>query len=209
MLPTKTFSKILRVKLSIQNSHSNGHLTSFDMFDVLITAHVIRHNCRTFCWLCSSGNELKNFSRVQRRKYDTIVNINPYQVSSKSIMQNMIHGCTIWQEVSEAYIPVYSSFRQKYVTLSYCSWMQAITNLRTHNCKIWTRTVAQNSSFIRFFLTKGKDREGGLGLLVVLTFCIILSLTLFKRWNNYLSTFYFIEIGFGASFTIFNMPSTV
>ena len=72
MLPTKTLSKILREKLRIQNSHSNGHITSFD---VLITTHVIRPNCRTFCWLCSSGNELKIFRRVQRRKYDTIVNI--------------------------------------------------------------------------------------------------------------------------------------
>ena len=32
MLPTKTFSKILREKLSIQNPHSNGHLTSFDVW---------------------------------------------------------------------------------------------------------------------------------------------------------------------------------
>ena len=36
---------------------------------------VIRPNCRTFCWLYSSGIELKNFSRVQRRRYSTIVNI--------------------------------------------------------------------------------------------------------------------------------------
>ena len=72
MFPTRTLSTILREKLFIQNSHSNGHFTSFD---VLITAHVIRPNRRTFCWLCSSGIELKNFSRVQRRKYDTIVNI--------------------------------------------------------------------------------------------------------------------------------------
>ena len=68
-----TLSKILREKLLIQNSHSNGHLTSFD---ALITAYVTRPNRRIFCWLCSSGNELKNFSRVQRRKYDTIVNID-------------------------------------------------------------------------------------------------------------------------------------
>ena len=39
---------------------------------------MIRHNWRTFCWLCSSENELKNFSRVQRRKYVTIVNIYIY-----------------------------------------------------------------------------------------------------------------------------------
>ena len=71
MFPTRTLSKILREKLFIQNSHSNGHFTSFD---VLITAHVIRPNRRTFCWLCSSGIGLNNFSRVQRRKYDTIVN---------------------------------------------------------------------------------------------------------------------------------------
>ena len=75
MFPTNTLSKILREKLKIQNFHSNGHLTSFDVW---ITAQVIRPNCRTFCWLCSSGNELKSFSRVQRRKYDTIVNIYKY-----------------------------------------------------------------------------------------------------------------------------------
>ena len=72
MFPTRTLSKILQEKLFIQNSHSNGHFASFD---VLITAHVIRPNRRTFCWLCLSGIQLKNFSRVQRRKYDTIVNI--------------------------------------------------------------------------------------------------------------------------------------
>ena len=72
MFLTRTLSKILREKLLIQNSNSNGHLT---LFDVLITAQVIRPNRRTFCWLCSSGIELKIFSRVQRRKYDTIVNI--------------------------------------------------------------------------------------------------------------------------------------
>ena len=55
------------------------HLTSFD---VLITARVIRPNCRTFCWLCSSGIELKNFSRVQRRKYVTIVNICIYMYNT-------------------------------------------------------------------------------------------------------------------------------
>ena len=53
---TRTFYKILQKKLLIQNSHSNGHLTSFD---VLIAAHVIRPNRRTFCWLCSSGIKLK------------------------------------------------------------------------------------------------------------------------------------------------------
>ena len=31
--------------------------------------------CRTTCWHCLSGIELKNLSRVQRRKYDTVVNI--------------------------------------------------------------------------------------------------------------------------------------
>ena len=56
MFPTRTLSKILREKLFIQNSHSNGHFTSFD---VLITAHVIRPNRGPFCWLCSSGIELK------------------------------------------------------------------------------------------------------------------------------------------------------
>ena len=65
MLPTMTLSKILREIYKFKNSHSNGHLTSFD---VLITAHVIQPHCRTICRLCSSGIELKNFSRVQRRE---------------------------------------------------------------------------------------------------------------------------------------------
>ena len=78
MLPTKTLSKILREKFLFQNSHSKGHLTSFD---VLISGRVIRPNCRTFCWLCSSGIELKKFSRVQRRKYDTIVKYNSVHLS--------------------------------------------------------------------------------------------------------------------------------
>ena len=86
MLPTKTFSKILREKLLIQNSHSNRRITSFD---VLITTHVNRPKCRTFCCLCSLGNELKKFSRVQRRKYDTIVNITSI---NKQLVYVEIHG---------------------------------------------------------------------------------------------------------------------
>ena len=78
MLPTKTRSKILQEKLLIQNFHSNGHLTSFD---VLITAHVIRPTAELFVD-CSSGIELKIFSRVQRRKYDTIVNIIRMKIKS-------------------------------------------------------------------------------------------------------------------------------
>ena len=38
MLPAKTLSKILQEMLLLQNSHSNGHLTSFY---ALITVHVI------------------------------------------------------------------------------------------------------------------------------------------------------------------------
>ena len=45
MFPTRTLSKILREKLLIQNPHSNGHLTSFD---VLIIVHVIRPNRELF-----------------------------------------------------------------------------------------------------------------------------------------------------------------
>ena len=77
MFPTRNLSKILQEKFLIQNPHSNGHLTSFD---VSITTHVIRPNRQTFCWLCSLGIELKKFSRVQRRKYDTIVNIKTWTV---------------------------------------------------------------------------------------------------------------------------------
>ena len=88
MLPTKTLSKILRESLLIQNSHSNGHLTSFD---VLIFVHVIRSDCRTICWLY--------LSRVQRRKYDTIVNIARCtmflgkNVRDKPYYCNLLHVC--------------------------------------------------------------------------------------------------------------------
>ena len=72
MLPSKKFSKILREMLYIQNSHSKGHLTSFD---VLIPAHVIYQTAEL---LVDSGYRELNwifFSMVQRRKYDTISNI--------------------------------------------------------------------------------------------------------------------------------------
>ena len=75
MFPTSTFSKILWEKLEIQNYLGNGHLTSFD---VLLSAHVIWPIRLTFCWFCSKKIELENFSRFQRRKYDTIVNIKEW-----------------------------------------------------------------------------------------------------------------------------------
>ena len=68
---------------------------------------VIRSNCRTFCWLCSSGNELKKFSRVQWRKYVTIVNIwVPFWVlinavahrKEDSVVQNIV--LYYWNSVS-------------------------------------------------------------------------------------------------------------
>ena len=40
------FQQRLVLKLSKKGSHSNGHLTSFD---VLISAQVIRSHCRTIC----------------------------------------------------------------------------------------------------------------------------------------------------------------
>ena len=98
MFPTRTLFKILREKLLIQNSHSNGHLTSFD---VLITTHVIRPNSRTFCWLCSSENELKNFSRVQRRKYDTIVNIKEKRYANNKL-HNVSNSIKIFQGINES-----------------------------------------------------------------------------------------------------------
>ena len=71
MLSTKTLPNIIHEKLLIQNSHSNGHLTSFD---ALIIEHVI---CPTAVLLVDSDyQELKNFSKGQRRKYGTIVNIS-------------------------------------------------------------------------------------------------------------------------------------
>ena len=58
---------------------------------------VIRSNCRTFCWLCSSGNELKNFSRVQRRKYVTIVNITLYFcfLQERTNLHTNQHACRL------------------------------------------------------------------------------------------------------------------
>ena len=41
---------------------------------------MIRSHCRTICWLCSPGIELKNFSRVQRRKLATIVNMCQWNI---------------------------------------------------------------------------------------------------------------------------------
>ena len=55
------FLKFSEKSYKFKIPYSNGHLTSFD---VLIIMPVIRLNCRTFWWLCSSGNELKIFSRV-------------------------------------------------------------------------------------------------------------------------------------------------
>ena len=83
-----------KIKVIIQNYYSNGHLTSFD---VLITAHVIRPNCRKFCWLCSSRSELKKISRVQLRKYDTIVK---YNIMNKLIQQHSICYLSLFQELS-------------------------------------------------------------------------------------------------------------
>ena len=54
MLPTKTFSKILRENLLIQYSHSNWHLT---FFHVCITARVI---CPTAELLVDSGYQELN-----------------------------------------------------------------------------------------------------------------------------------------------------
>ena len=58
MFPTRTLSKILREKLFIQNSHSNGHFTSFD---VLITAHVIRPEPPNFLLTLFIGNSTEKF----------------------------------------------------------------------------------------------------------------------------------------------------
>ena len=72
MLPSKKFSKIPRGTLYIQNSHSKGHLTSFNF---LIPAHVVYQTAEL---LVNSGYRELNwnfFSMVQRRKYDTILNI--------------------------------------------------------------------------------------------------------------------------------------
>ena len=70
---------------------STGHLISFG---VLITVHVIFPTAGTTCWQCLLGIELKNFSRVQRRKYGTIVNISMTMTlneCSTSILQTKTH----------------------------------------------------------------------------------------------------------------------
>ena len=53
---------------------------------------MIRSDCRTICWLYSSGIELKNFSRVQRRKYDTIVNIMHWKGNIENLNS---YTCTV------------------------------------------------------------------------------------------------------------------
>ena len=45
-------------------------------------------NWRTTLWLCSSGIESKNFHKVQRRKYNTIVNIWLWNVWNDNIMKS-------------------------------------------------------------------------------------------------------------------------
>ena len=54
----------------MKNSHSNGHLTSFD---VLITAHVICPIANLLIDRGSLGIDLKNFRMVQRKNYNTVV----------------------------------------------------------------------------------------------------------------------------------------
>ena len=64
-----------------------------------------RPNRRTFCWLYSSGIELKKFSRVQWRKYDTIVNISqrprshwiPFLICVLVITSSLHHRLFSWK----------------------------------------------------------------------------------------------------------------
>ena len=69
----------------MQNSHSNRHLT---LFDVLITAHVICPTAELFVDRCSYGIDLKKFCLVKGRKYNTIVNITTYKCNSNIFTGN-------------------------------------------------------------------------------------------------------------------------
>ena len=77
MLPKKPF---LKLSNNSHNSRSNGHLASFD---ALINVHVICPTAELLStyWQWLSGIELKIFSQIQRRKYDTIVNIFKWTLS--------------------------------------------------------------------------------------------------------------------------------
>ena len=69
----RPFLKLSKKSYKMQNSSNNGHLTSLD---ALIIAHMIFPTAKLLVdWL--SGIKSKISSRVQRRKYDTIVNIAP------------------------------------------------------------------------------------------------------------------------------------
>ena len=51
-------------------------MTSYIWKQLFLVCYLYPHiHLRDFCWLYSSGIELKNLSRVQWRKYDAIVNI--------------------------------------------------------------------------------------------------------------------------------------
>ena len=80
MLRTRTHSKILEKSFQFKN----GHLTSFDS-----------PNCQTTCWQWKLGIKLKIFSRVQRRKYDTIVNIIEYLSMPNSSWKDCWHYYTL------------------------------------------------------------------------------------------------------------------
>ena len=65
----RLFLKYLREKLFIQNSRSNGRITSFD---AVITAQVICPNAEL---LVECGFGLKTLSRIERMEYNGNVNI--------------------------------------------------------------------------------------------------------------------------------------
>ena len=95
MFPTKTLSKILWEKLWIQNSRSNGHLTSFD---VLIIAHVIYPTAEL---LVDSGNEELNWTILAGYKEGNMIPLQIYQY---------VNICTVSEtgvDPSEEERPVY------------------------------------------------------------------------------------------------------
>ena len=58
-------------------------------------------NCQTTCWQWLSRIELKNFGRVQRRKYDTIVNILIYRRRMNVYVRRWRVEVWLWRENRE------------------------------------------------------------------------------------------------------------
>ena len=123
---------------------------------------MIRPNCRTFCWLYSSGNELRNFSRVQWRKYDTIVNIDdcilyePYMLASTMEYFQLFKKNSLTslkqrrQNVLVFYIKIQICTDISNARISICSWEYFIEMICCANIYMFFENIS-NSWFVYKF----------------------------------------------------------